>query len=50
MVSNDQYLPARQAMFNLLRDAFINNFNVTADYLIDPGKINGTAIRVALRR
>jgi hypothetical protein len=47
---NDQYLPARQAMFNLLRDAFINNFNVTADYLIDPGKINGTAIRVALRR
>ena len=47
---SDQYLPARQAMFNLLRDAFINNFNVTADYLIDPGKINGTAIRVALRR
>jgi len=47
---NDDNLPARQAMFSLLRDAFVNNLNVTADYLIDPGKKNGVAIRVALRR
>lgn len=47
---NDDKLPARQAMFSLLRDAFVNNLPVTADYLIDPGKVNGTAIRVALIR
>lgn len=46
---NDDNLPARQAMFSLLRDAFVNSFPVTADYLIDPGKKNGIAIRVALR-
>lgn len=45
---NDGNLPARQAMFSLLRDAFVNNLPVTADYLIDPGKQNGIAIRVAL--
>jgi len=47
---NDDNLPARQAMFSLLRDAFVNNFQVTADYLIDPGKTNGVAIRIALTR
>jgi hypothetical protein len=47
---NDSNLPTRQAMFNLLRDAFVNNLPVTADYLIDPGKKNGTAIRIALTR
>jgi hypothetical protein len=47
---NDNNLPARQAMFSLLRDAFVNNLPVTADYLIDPGKKNGMAIRVALIR
>jgi hypothetical protein len=47
---NDDKLPARQAMFGLLRDAFVNNLPVTADYLIDPGKKNGIAIRVALTR
>ena len=47
---NDNNLPARQAMFSLLRDAFVNNLPVTADYLIDPGKQNGTAIRIALTR
>ena len=47
---NDQYLPARQAMFSLLREAFANNFTVIADYLIEPGRINGTAIRIALIR
>jgi len=45
---NDNNLPARQAMFSLLRDAFVNNLPVTADFLIDPGKKNGTAIRIAL--
>ncbi len=45
---NDGNLPARQAMFSLLRDAFVNNLPVTAEYLIDPGKQNGIAIRVAL--
>ena len=47
---NDDKLPARQAMFSLLRDAFVNNLPVTADYLIDTGKQNGIAIRVALIR
>jgi hypothetical protein len=47
---NDDKLPARQAMFSLLRDAFVNNLPVTADYLIDTGKKNGIAIRVALIR
>ena len=47
---NDQFLPARQAMFSLLRDAFVNNLPVTADYEIDTGKQNGTAIRIALIR
>ncbi|MDE3195544.1 MAG: hypothetical protein KGN84_04320 [Acidobacteriota bacterium] len=45
---NDNNLPARQAMFSLLRDAFVNNLAVTADFLIDPGKKNGVAIRIAL--
>ena len=31
---NDGNLPARQAMFSLLRDAFVNNLAVTADYLM----------------
>ena len=47
---NDDYLPARQAMFSLLRDAFVNDLTVITDYQIDPGKINGIAIRVALIR
>ena len=45
---NDNNLPARQAMFSLLRDAFVNDLTVIADYLIDSGKENGVAIRVAL--
>jgi len=47
---NDVNLPARQAMFSLLRDAFVNNLTVIADFLIDPPKKNGVAIRVALSR
>jgi hypothetical protein len=46
----DHNLPARQAMFSLLRDAFVNDLTVIADYEIDPGKKNGIAIRVALKR
>jgi hypothetical protein len=33
---DDDNLPARQAMFSLLRDAFVHNLTVIADYLIDP--------------
>ena len=47
---NDDNLPARQAMFSLLSEAYAHNFTVIADYLIEPGRINGTAIRVALIR
>jgi hypothetical protein len=47
---NDANRPARDAMFALLRDAYVNNLVVTIDYLIDPGKKNGRAIRVALTR
>ena len=47
---NDANLPARQAMFSLLRDALVNDLNVITDFLIDPGKKNGVAIRVALTR
>jgi hypothetical protein len=47
---NDDNLPARQAMFALLRDAFVHDLTVIADYLIEPGHHNGTAIRVALMR
>jgi len=47
---NDDRLPARQAMFSLLRDAYANDLTVTTDYFIEPGKVNGTAIRVALTR
>ena len=47
---SDENLPARQAMFSLLRDAFVHNLTVIADYLIEQGRINGTAIRVALIR
>ena len=45
---DDDNLPARQAMFSLLREAFVHELTVIADYLIEPGKKNGTAIRVAL--
>lgn len=47
---NDDNLPARQAMFSLLREAFVHNLTVIADYFIEPTRINGTAIRVALIR
>ena len=45
---NDNFLPARQGMLDLLRDAFSNNFPVLIDYNITPPKNNGVIIRVAV--
>jgi hypothetical protein len=42
--------PVREAMVGLLRDAYVNNFTVSVDYFIDPGKHNGRAFRIALVR
>ena len=44
---NDNFLPARQGMLDLLRDAFNNNLPVLIDYNITPPKNNGVIIRVA---
>jgi hypothetical protein len=41
---NDQYLPARQGMLDLLRDAFANNWVVHIDYIMAPGHINNFVI------
>jgi hypothetical protein len=41
---------ARQGMLDLLRDAYTNNWAVTIDYDIPPGKQNGVLFRVALIR
>lgn len=41
---------ARQAEFDLLRDAFNNNWNVTIDYDLPNGKKNGRLIRVAVTK
>jgi hypothetical protein len=49
-IRNDGNRAARQGMLDLLRDAFNNNWTVTIDYNIDPGRSNGVAIRVALTR
>ena len=38
--------PAHRAMLDILRDAFENDWPVTIDYLIDPGKKNGLILRV----
>lgn len=52
---NDEYLPARQGMLNLLRDAFKNDWSVTINYdtqfgycPTEPIEPNGTIIRVEL--
>jgi hypothetical protein len=47
---NDAERVTRQGMLSLLRDAFNNNWTVTLDYNIDPGKTNGIIIRVALTK
>lgn len=49
-VRNDGQRYARQAMFDLLRDAFNHNWNVTLNYNIDPGDTNGEIIRVWLTK
>jgi hypothetical protein len=46
----DANQPVREAMVGLLRDAYVNNFTVSVDYFIDPGKHNGRAFRIALVR
>lgn len=43
---NDSKLPAHQAMFDLVMDAFDNNRPVTINYFINPGKNAGVIIRV----
>lgn len=47
---DDNQRAARQGMLNLLRDAFKNDWTVSVDYLIDPGKNNGVIIRAWVRK
>ena len=42
---DDGNRPVRQGMLDLLRDAFRNNWIVTLDYNIAPGKKNGIIVR-----
>ncbi len=45
---SDQNLPAREGMLELLRLAFRSNLTVGVEYMIDPGKHNGTIVRTYL--
>jgi hypothetical protein len=45
---DDDNQPVREAMVGLLRDAFVHGLTVSTDYLVDPGKVNGLAFRIAL--
>jgi hypothetical protein len=45
---NDRFRPSRQAMFDLLRDAFFNNRAVTIGCSVIPGQQNGVIFEVAL--
>jgi hypothetical protein len=47
---NDARLPARQAMLDLLRDAFERNLTVNIDFFQVPGKNNNILFRVWLTR
>ena len=47
---NDTKLPARQAMLDLLRDAFERNLIVNIDFFQVPGKNNNILFRVWLTR
>lgn len=47
---NDKNRPARQSMFDLLRDAFLNNLIVTLDGSIVPGENNGLINQATLSR
>lgn len=49
-IRNDGNRPVRQAMLDLLRDAFSNDFTVIVDYDLPDGKNNGVVIRVALQK
>lgn len=43
---DDTHGPARRAMLDLIRDAFRNDWAITIDYWINPGKKNGLVERV----
>jgi hypothetical protein len=45
---NDNYLPARRAMLDLLRDAFEHNWTVVIEYDMIPGKNAGVIWRIFL--
>jgi hypothetical protein len=47
---NDDNRPVRQAMLDLLRDAFNHNWTVTLEYNVDPGKKNAVIFRVILKK
>src|SRR5579871_1118851 len=47
---NDKNRPARQSMFDLLRDAFLNNLTVTLDGSIVPGKSTGLINQATLSK
>lgn len=43
---NDDNVIAHRAMFDLIRDLFLNGRDVVIEYFIEPGKKNGRIIRV----
>lgn len=47
---NDSNRPVRQAMLDLLRDAFNHNWTVRLEYKVDPGKKNALIFRVILKK
>jgi hypothetical protein len=49
---DDEFLPARQGMLALLRDAMVHDLTVTADYneLVTPPNQNSFVIRVAITK
>lgn len=47
---NDNKLPARQGMLDLLRDGFAHNFVVNIDYIPEPGRNNALIIRTWLTK
>jgi hypothetical protein len=47
---DDAQGPVRRAMLDIFRDAFRQDWTVTIDYWIDPGKMNGIIHRVWVTR
>jgi len=47
---NNENGAAHQAMFDLLRDAFLNDLPVAFDAVIEPGKTNAPVIRIWVSR